>query len=262
MRSSSTISVVASACALLSYSRAAGPVFYPTATPAGHWFVCTHVDSGGDGKFSSFLTNVFKQAVNITYDGSRADWIADIPSGTHGGVGNWTFFVFRQTFDLTGFNASTAILTFRWGADDSGEIFASRGSWIPAFTLNGGPFVYYPGSSPEHRIPTYSYSPWTTLTGFAPGINTIDFYVEGNGQTDGFGLQVQSFTADTCPGDLNHDGLVDDADFSIFVVAYDTLDCADPTMPAGCPADLNGDHLVDDADFSIFVVAYDALICP
>ncbi len=66
----------------------------------------------------------------------------------------------------------------------------------------------------------------------------------------------------SCPADLNFDGLVEDADFSIFVVAYDTLDCADPAMPAGCPADLNADALVDDADFSIFVVAYDALVCP
>ena len=37
---------------------------------------------------------------------------------------------------------------------------------------------------------------------------------------------------------------------------------ADPSMPAGCISDLTGDKLVDDADFSIFVVAYDALLCP
>ena len=40
------------------------------------------------------------------------------------------------------------------------------------------------------------------------------------------------------------------------------LDCADPAMPAGCPADLNGDGVVDDADFVIFLPAYDALVCP
>ena len=65
-----------------------------------------------------------------------------------------------------------------------------------------------------------------------------------------------------CVGDLNSDGFVDDADFSIFAAAYNILDCADPTMPAGCPADLNADGLVDDADFSLFAVAYDALLCP
>lgn len=65
-----------------------------------------------------------------------------------------------------------------------------------------------------------------------------------------------------CSSDLNNDGMVEDADFSIFVVAYNLLDCADPAMPAGCPADLNTDGVVDDTDFTVFVVAYDALVCP
>ncbi|MBX3388555.1 MAG: hypothetical protein KF691_03775 [Phycisphaeraceae bacterium] len=239
----------------------AAPVFYPTASPLGHWFVSTNVAPGGDGNFASFVTNNFQQAVNVTYTPARADWIADVPGGSHGGVGNWTFFVFRQTFDLTGYNPAVAALTFRWAADDSGEIIAFRGSWIPAFRLNGGAFINYPGSTPDHRIPTYDFSPWITLTkGFVAGVNTIDFYVEGNGQTDGFGLQVQSFTA--CAGDLNHDGFVDDADFSFFVAAYDILDCADPAMPPNCPSDLNGDGLVDDADFTVFVASYNELICP
>ena len=66
----------------------------------------------------------------------------------------------------------------------------------------------------------------------------------------------------SCPGDINTDGQVDDADFTLFVQAYNILDCADPAMPASCPADLNADGLVDDTDFPIFVVAYNALICP
>lgn len=65
-----------------------------------------------------------------------------------------------------------------------------------------------------------------------------------------------------CPGDLNYDGMVVDADFTIFLAGYNTGDCADPDMPAGCPADLNHDRVVDDADFGLFVVAYDRLACP
>ncbi|MFO0859745.1 MAG: hypothetical protein U0570_04250 [Phycisphaerales bacterium] len=65
-----------------------------------------------------------------------------------------------------------------------------------------------------------------------------------------------------CTADLNGDELVDDADFSSFVVAYNLLDCADPAMTAGCPSDLNSDGLVDDADFSVFIVAYNELVCP
>jgi len=191
-----TLAAVTALPWLMNGSCLAGPDFYGTGNPLGHWSVATNVDRNGDGTFP-FQTTSFTQAVNVTYDSARLDWIADTPSGSHGGVGNWTFFVFRQTFDLTGYDAATARLTIRWAADDSGEIGADRGSWIPAFTLNGGSFVNYPGSTPDHRIPTYSYCDWFTVSsGFVAGLNTIDFYVEGNGQTDGFGLQVQSFTAD------------------------------------------------------------------
>ncbi|MGH7245027.1 MAG: hypothetical protein ACREJD_16550 [Phycisphaerales bacterium] len=75
-------------------------------------------------------------------------------------------------------------------------------------------------------------------------------------------LRISFVTGVPCPGDLNHDGQVDDADFVFFVVAYNLLDCADPAMPAGCPADLNADGFVDDADFVVFVIAYNNLICP
>jgi len=65
-----------------------------------------------------------------------------------------------------------------------------------------------------------------------------------------------------CKGDFNADGLVDDTDFTSFVVGYNILDCADPAMPPGCPSDFNGDGLVDDDDFVGFVQAYNQLLCP
>lgn len=68
--------------------------------------------------------------------------------------------------------------------------------------------------------------------------------------------------ADVCPCDLNSDGFVDDADFVIFVQAYNILDCLDAAMPARCPSDFNGDSLVDDADFVLFAAAYNELVCP
>ncbi|MFN4838820.1 MAG: hypothetical protein ACK5MB_00445, partial [Phycisphaerales bacterium] len=200
MKTSIAIGALAlAACAGQSH---AGPVFYGTANvgTTSAWTVSTMVSPGNEGVASNFGVNPFTQAVNLTSPG-RPDWIADVPSGSHGGVGNWTYFVFRQTFDLTGYDPSTANLTIRWAADDSGEIFASRGSWIPAFRVNGGSFVNYIGSTPANRIPTYSLSaPQSITSGFVPGLNTIDFFVQGNGQTDGFLLEVVSFTAVPTPG--------------------------------------------------------------
>lgn len=57
-----------------------------------------------------------------------------------------------------------------------------------------------------------------------------------------------------CPGDLNGDGQVDDADFVLLADYYNAL--VDPR------GDLNGDGLTDDADFVIFAGAYDTLLCP
>ena len=64
-----------------------------------------------------------------------------------------------------------------------------------------------------------------------------------------------------CPADLDCNTLVDDEDFQIFVAAYNILDCADPSMPAGCPSDLNADAIVEDLDFQVFVLAYNVLVC-
>lgn len=72
-----------------------------------------------------------------------------------------------------------------------------------------------------------------------------------------------AFTARTfCPSDLNKDGSVDDADFSLFVQAYDVLDCGDVSMAFGCPSDFTYDTIVDDSDFVVFIAAYDVLLCP
>lgn len=84
-----------------------------------------------------------------------------------------------------------------------------------------------------------------------------------------------------CDADFNGDGLVDDLDFQIFVVAYDQLVCeivdpggggdagrsgVGPGGPGGtkpdCPCDLNNDRFVDDLDFQKLVVAYDEVLCP
>jgi hypothetical protein len=105
--------------------------------------------------------------------------------------------VFRQTFDLTGYDATTADLQFQWAADDSGQVFADRGSWKPKFSLNGGSLI--DGVWPEDL--SYNLGPTVDLTsGFVSGLNTIDFYVEGNGVTDGFALKTLGFTAQEAGG--------------------------------------------------------------
>lgn len=95
-------------------------------------------------------------------------------------------------------------------------------------------------------------------TGF-PRAYGITFDPAGNLYVAGY--ETGEVFRSGCPADLNSDGFVDDADFTLFVPAYNLLDCADPAMPTLCPADLNRDTFIDDADFTIFVVAYNELLC-
>ncbi|MGH7243279.1 MAG: choice-of-anchor Q domain-containing protein [Phycisphaerales bacterium] len=67
-------------------------------------------------------------------------------------------------------------------------------------------------------------------------------------------MGAYEFIERTCAGDLNKDGIVDDADFVSFASAYNNLTDRD--------GDLNADLLTDDADFVIFAGAYDQLLCP
>ncbi len=79
-----------------------------------------------------------------------------------------------------------------------------------------------------------------------------------NARTDGAWIMANALEwaslSTPCPGDLNGDGLVNDADFNLFVGPYDSL--IDPR------ADLTGDGNTDDADFQVFVQAYNELLCP
>lgn len=131
-----------------------------------------------------------------------------------------------------------------------------------AFDFQGSNLGEITGSHPDSSVNSETAEDRFYGIEFASGISKIRIW-----QTAGCcGIEVDhlqyGFISETCPGDLNGDGFVEDSDFVIFGAAYDLLDCADPAMPPGCPADLNGDTFVDDADFVLFGAAYNELLCP
>ncbi len=71
--------------------------------------------------------------------------------------------------------------------------------------------------------------------------------------TSGDAIDFELAIFGPCQADLNHDGLVDDADFVAFVFHYDRL--------VSVGADFNDDGLTEDSDFVTFCGAYDALLC-
>lgn len=109
---------------------------------------------------------------------------------------------------------------------------------------------------------SYSNMKWTKyLYGFrATGTSaTLEFYSGNPSSFGGVALDDVVVRPASCTPDLNYDAYVDDADFSVFVQAYDQFFCLGG-FP-GCMGDFNFDAVVDDADFVLFVAAYDQFLC-
>ena len=180
----------------------AAPTFYgtdPVSVSALAWQVDANT-TGVDGT-AAFKSDDFVTATTVTALG-RTNWIANNADGSNGGIGAWTYFTFQQTFDVTAAQITAGdVLTFEWAADDSGKGHDERGSWAPTFSLNGGAQVAGVWNTTDE---SYVFGVPTTVSGFVQGDNTLTFYVEGNGQTDGMSLKVLSFApAVPEPGSLS-----------------------------------------------------------
>jgi hypothetical protein len=145
-----------------------------------------------------------------------------------------------------------------------------NGPDVPAFTdaqysrrdgpgYSGYYGIYYFSHGAGNPVLTFTATSTTALLEWARYSGAQNF---GDSPDEYWALDNVIVDGATCTGDLNGDGQVDDADFVLFVVGYNILSCADPSMPAGCPADLNHDGFVDDSDFVLFVAAYNTLVCP
>ncbi len=175
--------ILAAALALVGARVGAAQTFYSTGTN-----VVDNIDQNwlvSIGSAATGWSDLFEPA-HLWVHGSQR-WISDNSVGQ----GNNEWFTFRQYFDLTGYNASTAALTFRWGCDD---VPSGWSVIAPVLSVNGGAFGYG-GTCGAYDIYDASKGP-VTLSGFHAGQNYIDFRVQGNYATNGMGLVVQSFAAE------------------------------------------------------------------
>ncbi len=108
-------------------------------------------------------------------DNGISSWITPA-ANTEGGLAT---FVYRTTFDLTGFDASSAVLTGRWASDNAGlEIYVNAlgtGSFSGSFS---------------------SWSAFSVTSGFTEGINTLDFFVRNDGGPTGLRVEFLGATAE------------------------------------------------------------------
>jgi hypothetical protein len=103
-------------------------------------------------------------------DDSSSAWIGpDNDSSADGPSGDYDY---QTTFDLTGLDPTTAILTGQWSTDDAGVDILINGQ---STGLTAGGFS--------------SWTPFVIDSGFVAGVNTLDFIVDnGSGPT---GLRVE-----------------------------------------------------------------------
>jgi hypothetical protein len=99
-------------------------------------------------------------------DTSSAQWIGPASGGNEDTIDAPGLYQYRETFDLTGFDLNTVVLSGSFATDNSGYI-----------QLNG--VTVGPTSSSSSSLTVFSLT-----TGFNQGINTLDFFVT-NGPTGG-----------------------------------------------------------------------------
>ncbi|MFO0833630.1 MAG: MYXO-CTERM sorting domain-containing protein [Phycisphaerales bacterium] len=160
--------------ASLTLAAAAGAANIPGLYPTGSNGSGGTLGDGASDLFYSVLSSnntfynsnpqgtVIKQA-NIPWvwfpNTTSARWIYD---NADGNVNPGATVTFRLTFNLTGYNPSTAVLFGASAADDTGQIF-----------LNGNLI----GNCGPYSTPT----PFSANSGFLPAVNTLDFVVQDIG---------------------------------------------------------------------------------
>jgi hypothetical protein len=90
-----------------------------------------------------------------------------------------TSYYFRTQFNLIGFDPSSASLNFRCAKDNN----------VGSYRLNGGTAV-----TGQCGVPFTFGASQTVNSGFIAGMNTLEFYAEGDGITDGLLVDVTDFS--------------------------------------------------------------------
>jgi hypothetical protein len=181
--SQSTVQVIATSVADGTKSASAAVTLNPPSTPppgpqpSAIAIFGTGVANGGglasDGTLDLHYTLVGGEArvVNSSgfpippwlSNGPASKWIAPQANQSSGNAGG--SYTYRTTFSLTGLNPATAVLTGRWGCDDT---CVMRLNGVTVATISAiGNFS--------------SLTAFTISSGFAAGTNTLDFVVANNG---------------------------------------------------------------------------------
>jgi PEP-CTERM motif len=135
----------------------------PGGSPDPHWSIVA--GPGITGPTAPFVVD--NQSVGGYYaQSSDSRWIGVNADGSDETAVSYTF---RVTFDLTGFDPTTAVISGSWGVDNNGsiELNAAPAIGTGELTLGGGVVANFD-----------IFHDFTITGGFVAGINTLDILAE------------------------------------------------------------------------------------
>jgi len=156
------VSVPAAPIAVYGTGVATAGVLLADGSVDGHYRLVSSPDASFPGPNAIVVNSNVYPIPPWLPDGPNSKWIAPQASQTVGNAPG--VYTYRTTFDLTGFNPATAVLTGQWGSDNS-AVMKLNGT-VVSTTVSAG-FV--------------SWTAFTINTGFVAGVNTIDFVVTNKG---------------------------------------------------------------------------------
>ena len=126
-----------------------------------HYTLITSADPNFSGPNTYVVNNSWPIAPAGPWmaNNSVSQWISHRPDAAN--ITNGGHYIFRTTFDLTGYNTDTALLTGRWASDNTGLDILING--ISTGNSNPGQFT--------------SFSSFSIADSFIDGLNTLDFIV-------------------------------------------------------------------------------------
>lgn len=186
--------VVFLALILATSALAAGPSFYNTGVDSNNLQLSggsldPHYQmrqvSGGAYTGNPNWTNAVAMDSSITWSQwirpSDARWIYVADAANLGQ--DWGTYEFMTTFDLTGYDPSTAILAGKWALDQYGTIY-----------LNGNLVATLPDGNWNNNLTSFSLT-----SGFLPGTNLLTFYIRFPDGGDGMIVSGANLSASPLP---------------------------------------------------------------
>ena len=145
---------------------------YTLVTPPSRYTPATNVV--GPTYLVSSSATVLSDGAYVA-DGPNSEWISPDKSGNAGPNSPSGYYDYQTTFDLTGDNPNTAVLTGKWAVDNEGAIL-----------LNGKPVTSAGGSistntsASFHAMHSFTITATGSGVSFKPGTNTLDFIVHND----------------------------------------------------------------------------------